>query len=133
MEVVTTSSGATILSDCYNAAPKSMRSAIDTLASYPGRGRKIAFLGDMKELGDFAPQMHADVTEHLTEAGITEAYAVGQSFRDTMTRAERKFETSADAAEFAKSRLNLSAGDVVLVKGSRAMAMEKVVEALSGR
>ena len=131
MEVIKTSIGATILSDCYNAAPTSMRSALDTLASFPSEsGRRLAFLGDMRELGDFAPGMHAEVVVHAELLHLSEIYAVGPVSSAQMVRADRSFEESAQAAQWAVSGLNLQLGDIVLVKGSRAMAMERIVEAL---
>ena len=132
MEVIKTPVGATILSDCYNAAPTSMRSALDTLASFPSEsGRRIAFLGDMRELGDFAPEMHAEVVKHAELLHLSELYAVGPVSSAQMVRADRSFGESAQAAQWAPGGLNLQPGDVVLVKGSRAMAMERLVEALS--
>ncbi len=131
MEVVKTPLGATILSDCYNAAPTSMRSALDTLASFPSAsGRRLAFLGDMRELGDFAPEMHAEVVAHAELLHLSGIYAVGPVSSAQMVRADRTFEGSAQAAQWAPTGLNLQPGDVVLIKGSRAMAMERIVEAL---
>ncbi len=131
MEVIKTPVGATILSDCYNAAPTSMRSALDTLASFPSEsGRRLAFLGDMRELGDFAPEMHAEVVAHAELLHLSELYAVGPVSSAQMVRADRTFEESAQAAEWALGSLNLQPGDVILVKGSRAMAMERIVGVL---
>ncbi|MDR3707209.1 MAG: UDP-N-acetylmuramoyl-tripeptide--D-alanyl-D-alanine ligase [Capsulimonadaceae bacterium] len=130
MEILSTPSGASILSDCYNAAPTSMRAALDTLAAGKATGRKIAILGDMKELGSHSLQMHEDIARRAWELGLTELYVVGQDFGRVAGNAKRKFETSVDAARFAAQELAPTAGDFVLVKGSRSMAMERIVEAL---
>ncbi len=130
METLAGPNGSTILSDCYNAAPTSMRAALDTLAATDLGGRKIAFLGDMKELGDHAPAMHAGVIAHAEELGVNEIYVVGEEFARQAKSARVQFASSQDAAEYAKSGLNLGRNDIVLVKGSRSMKMERVVEAL---
>jgi UDP-N-acetylmuramoyl-tripeptide--D-alanyl-D-alanine ligase len=131
MEVLTTSTGGTILSDCYNASPTSMKSALETIASYPAVGRKVAFLGDMRELGEFAPAMHKSVSEHADKLGVQIVYAVGPIASEHYDIAQKSFPTSDEAAAWAKSNVQLSTGDVALVKGSRAIQMEKIVEALT--
>jgi len=131
METITGRGGLTILSDCYNAAPSSMKSALDTLAESSDKSaRKLAFLGDMKELGEYAQSMHAEVVEYALSKGIDELYLVGADFTSVGKKAARRFDTSEEAAHFAKTGLALSEGDTVLVKGSRGMTMERVVEAL---
>ena len=130
MEIVKTNSGATILNDAYNAAPASVQSALQTLASYPGR-RKIAFLGDMRELGARADESHRELGPVLDAlGGIDALYTVG-GLAALIPGAAQRFADSAEAARFAREALPVGTGDVVLVKGSRAVAMEKVVEALS--
>jgi UDP-N-acetylmuramoyl-tripeptide--D-alanyl-D-alanine ligase len=131
MDVLTTRSGATVLSDCYNASPASTISAIETLAEYPAHGRKIAFLGDMKELGDSAPSMHASVAAYAAKMGIAELYGVGPMYSENLHGSAMQFDDSAAAAAWAGSWLRVSKGDVVLVKGSRSMTMERIVEALT--
>ena len=130
MEIVKTNSGATILNDAYNAAPASVQSALQTLASYPGC-RKIAFLGDMRELGARADEAHRELGPVIAAlGGIDALYTVG-GFAALIPGATQRFADSAEAARFAREALPVGDGDVVLVKGSRAVAMEKVVEALS--
>jgi UDP-N-acetylmuramoyl-tripeptide--D-alanyl-D-alanine ligase len=131
METLSGKNGVTILSDCYNAAPSSMKAALDTLAdSGPESARKLAFLGDMKELGGYAQSMHEEVIDYAISKGIDELYLVGEEFGKLPKRAVRRFENSEDAARFAESGFALSEGDVVLIKGSRSMEMERIVEAL---
>ena len=130
MQVETdTAWGGTVLNDAYNAAPASVRSALETLAHYSG-GRKIAFLGDMKELGDLAAQAHASLGDTIAElGGIDLLYTVGE-LAAGIPGASRRFADSAGAAIFAVREFSPMPGDTILVKGSRAMAMEKVVQAL---
>ena len=132
MQVIQTAWGGTVLNNAYNAAPASMRSALETLTDY-GEGRKIAFLGDMKELGDNAHHAHQDLGETIAEAGGLDAlYTVG-ALAAQIPGAAAYFPSSMEAAEFAAHSFSVQPGDVILVKGSRAMAMERIAEALAGR
>jgi UDP-N-acetylmuramoyl-tripeptide--D-alanyl-D-alanine ligase len=124
--------GGTVLNDAYNAAPPSMRSALATLSEF-GSGRKIAFLGDMRELGDFAEQAHREIGDVIAELGGLDALYTAGDLARYIPGAARRFADSAEAARFAETELDLKAGDVVLVKGSRAMTMEKIAQALAKR
>ena len=129
MNVIKTGWGGTILNDAYNAAPASVASALQTLASYEG-GRKIAFLGDMRELGTRAEEAHRELGLVVDSLGGLDAlYTVGD-LAALVPNAAQRFTDSEDAAQFARESLTLTAGDVILVKGSRAMAMEKIAAAL---
>jgi len=130
MELLSSRSGATILSDCYNAAPVSMRAALHTLADMRHTGIKSAFLGDMRELGEFSEEMHRDIATVASRLAIENIYAVGEFMPSAFPSAKRSFPKSADAAAFVAESFSLNSGDVVLVKGSRAIELEKVVEAL---
>ena len=130
MQVVKTGWGGTILNDAYNAAPASVQSALETLAAYEG-GRKIAFLGDMRELGERATEAHRELGTVIDGLGGLDAlYTVG-GLAAQIPGAKQRFADSEDAARFAREALSLQSGDVVLVKGSRAMEMERIVEALT--
>jgi UDP-N-acetylmuramoyl-tripeptide--D-alanyl-D-alanine ligase len=132
MQIIETGWGGTVINDAYNAAPASMKSALETLKSYPG-ARKIAFLGDMKELGDVAVDAHAElgrVIEGL--GGIDALYTVGD-LAAGIAGAAGRFADSSEAAQFAAGELVVDKGDVVLVKGSRAMKMEMVANALTAK
>jgi UDP-N-acetylmuramoyl-tripeptide--D-alanyl-D-alanine ligase len=132
MQAHATQYGVTVLDDAYNASPTSVASALQTLGGYAG-GRKMAFLGDMKELGDFAPEMHRTLEEHILAIGGLDAlYTVGDLAALIPGAAER-FADSRSAAEFAARAADWTPGDVVLVKGSRSMAMERIVDALIER
>ncbi len=131
MSVVKTGWGGTILNDAYNAAPASVATALQTLAAYDG-GRKIAFLGDMRELGTRAEDAHRELGLKIDALGGLDAlYAVGD-LAALIPNAAQRFADSADAAQFARE-MELTAGDVILVKGSRAMVMEKIAAALESR
>ncbi len=121
--------GATLYDDSYNANPLSVIAAAEFLASLPGESWMV--LGDMFELGDDAQRMHADVGGSIREAGIDRLYAHG----DLSRRAAEEFGEQAEWFESLDSLVDevggqLDSGVNVLVKGSRGMRMERVVEAL---
>jgi len=125
--------GLVVINDCYNANPGSMLAALELLGDVPG-ARKIAFLGDMLELGPQSGDLHAAVgAEAATKADILlatgkqskELVAAARSAGMDQTQA-RHFDNLDLAGEFISA--NLRRGDVVLVKASRAMAFDRVVE-----
>lgn len=124
-----------IIDDSYNANPASMRAAIATLAAArPGhRGRRIAVLGDMLELGAEGPQLHAALVTPLTDWRIDLVLTAGPLMRnlhDALPRSLRAGHAEdADAAAVQLLAI-LRAGDLVLVKGSRGSAMGRVLAAL---
>jgi UDP-N-acetylmuramoyl-tripeptide--D-alanyl-D-alanine ligase len=125
-----------ILDDSYNANPRSAAFALDTAAELARvrDGRVIAVLGDMKELGDRTADEHRAMGEHAAKAGVAVLVAVGGAMGDAAASAERRgiksivATTSEEAADLVQAVL--LEGDVVLVKGSRSMQMERVVHAL---
>ncbi len=130
MQIVKTGWGGTILNDAYNAAPASVQSALETLTAHTGI-RKIAFLGDMRELGARAEESHRNLGPIIAERGGLDAlYTVG-GLAAQIPGAAQRFADSEDAARFVREAWAGQAGDVILVKGSRAMAMEKIAEALA--
>ncbi|MDY6838297.1 MAG: UDP-N-acetylmuramoyl-tripeptide--D-alanyl-D-alanine ligase [Thermodesulfobacteriota bacterium] len=136
MEVLMLPGGLSVINDTYNANPASMALSIDTLCSLRGNGRSIAVLGDMMELGDHAERAHRELGVLVARAGIARLYATGQ-FAGVLAEGAIGAGMEAEAT-FVGSREeivetlmgNLGPGDWVLVKGSRLMAMEKVVEDL---
>ena len=125
--------GVHVIDDCYNAGPESMRAALNVLQQT--EGRHIAVLGGMLELGDYAPQAHFEVgayavgrAEMLFAYGDNSAFFVRGARENGMTRAE-----SYDSHEalFAALREALCSGDTVLIKGSRGMHMERILELLT--
>ena len=122
-------SGAVVIDDSYNANPDSFAAAIATLADQ--RGRRILVMGDMKELGVDADEMHEHVGSCASDAGIDELHAVGEF----SAFAVRAFDGSAflhddHAAMIQALRPVLAPGTTMLVKGSRSSAMDRVVAAL---
>lgn len=130
--------GYTVVDDCYNAAPDSMRVALELLMDLPGR-RKWAVLGDMKELGPMAADWHREVGDLASELGVQGLVTVGELGRHIAEGARARglagevIEVTGNADAAAALAARAEAGDVVLVKGSRAMKMEEIVSVLLGK
>jgi UDP-N-acetylmuramoyl-tripeptide--D-alanyl-D-alanine ligase len=125
-EVVQLPGDAILINDCYNANPVSMRAALDHLASLDVPGRRIAVLGEMRELGDGADAYHRETGEHARRSGVDYLIGVGE------LGAEYGPDEQVADAELAADALAaaLGDGDAVLVKGSRAVGLERVAEKL---
>jgi UDP-N-acetylmuramoyl-tripeptide--D-alanyl-D-alanine ligase len=123
--------GATLLVDYYNANPDSMRAALETLAGWPRATRRIAVLGDMRELGDTAARLHREVGEAVRAA---ELWVVGEHAADYAAGGAaagvpvRRFPDKPAVA--AALREQLAPGTVVLLKASRGAALEDVLAGL---
>ncbi len=137
MACQTLSGGAQLIDDTYNANPQSMRSAIETLARLKGPGRGFAVLGGMGELGESADEAHRDAGRQVAESGVDHLFVVGETGRGIAEGAieagmAREQVHRHDAPEEAAGAIEALLGDEdwVLVKGSRAMRMERVVHAL---
>ena len=114
----------TLIVDAYNANPSSMAVALDNLALM--KGRKVALLGDMRELGEDAAAEHKRIVERLKD---TEAYLVGEEFaRAAQGTPHKTFATSEDLAKYLSE--NPLEGCTVLLKGSHSIRMEKVIDVL---
>ncbi len=129
--------GICLLDDTYNANPGSMAAAIETLASLPAHGRKIAVLGDMLELGSQSERLHHEIGQTVGRAGVDRLYAAGR-FAPALAEGARQRQMAADQVftgtkDAIIEQLNeqLQAGDLILVKGSRGMTMETVVAAIA--
>ena len=139
MEIITLHGGIHLINDTYNANPGSMTQAIETLCQLKGNGRGIFIAGDMLELGDHARSAHKELGIAVARGGIASLYATGTFARTLADGAvgagmdpEKIFVgNQEDILDALKGRLG--PGDWVLVKGSRLMAMEKVVEGLKGQ
>ena len=122
--------GATLYDDSYNANPLSVIAGAEFVASLPGKSWLV--LGDMFELGHDAAQLHADVGESVREAGVDRLYTFGE----LSDNAARAFGDGATAYDKLDALIEDVSGNLdndvnLLVKGSRGMRMERVVEALS--
>ncbi|MEQ9187495.1 MAG: UDP-N-acetylmuramoyl-tripeptide--D-alanyl-D-alanine ligase [Cryomorphaceae bacterium] len=125
-QVEHTQRGNTLIVDCYNANPSSMSAAIENL-SRETSGRRIALLGDMLELGTVGLQKHQETVEHLKSSGI-EAFLVGDLFVKIDPRGYRHFATTLELADYLKD--NPIANAIILLKGSRRMKLEQLLELL---
>lgn len=136
--VIRAPGGFTVIDDSYNAAPDSMRAALELLEDLPG-ARKWAALGDMKELGPLAPEWHREIGELAGASGIAGLVTIGElgcyvaAGARRLLGADLVIEARDNEEAAAKLLAWLGPGDVVLVKGSRAMAMEEVVARLLDR
>jgi UDP-N-acetylmuramoyl-tripeptide--D-alanyl-D-alanine ligase len=137
MESFTTASGITVLNDAYNANPSSMAAAVDTLAAVRVSGKRVAVLGDMAELGSLTELAHFEIGERVARAGLDVLVTVGErasriadgARADGMTTdSVRQCATVGEAAEVLDDVAEC--GDAVLVKASRVMCLEKLVEGL---
>jgi UDP-N-acetylmuramoyl-tripeptide--D-alanyl-D-alanine ligase len=123
--------GATVIDDCYNASPLSMRAALDDLAAQDAAGRRIAVLGDMLELGAGEADLHREVGAQAARAGVDLLVAVGPRAAAMLETYGGDARAVADAAAAAAVAQELvRPGDLVLVKGSRGVGLEVVAEAL---
>jgi UDP-N-acetylmuramoyl-tripeptide--D-alanyl-D-alanine ligase len=114
--------------DTYNANPDSVRAAIDVLAELPGP--RLMVLGDMGEVGDQGPQFHAEVGAYAAERGIEALYTLGELCIDAAKAygPARHFESMASLREAVLAQaMDFQS---IVIKGSRFMKMEQVVEAL---
>ena len=122
--------GATLIDDTYNANPESLRVAIDVLARAPGR--RLLVLGDMGELGERAPACHAEAGAYARAAGIEKLYALGElSANSVAAFGEGARHFSGIDELLAGIQSELVPDLTVLVKGSRFMRMERVVNAFT--
>ena len=126
-----TLAGATVIDDTYNANPDSMRAAIDVLASRPSP--RVLVMGDMGEVGDNGPAFHREIGAYAKERGIDALYALGDASRDACTAYGADAHHVDDVATLVAQLLQAGYGAAatLLVKGSRFMKMERVVDAVT--
>jgi UDP-N-acetylmuramoyl-tripeptide--D-alanyl-D-alanine ligase len=134
MELLETAGGVVVLNDSYNANPSSMTAALHALASVDVTGRRIAVLGDMRELGVHGDAAHADAGRLAAALGIDRLIGVGAGgarIAAAASDAGIEVEIVADAREAARLvRREARPGDAVLVKASRALGLQVVAEHL---
>jgi UDP-N-acetylmuramoyl-tripeptide--D-alanyl-D-alanine ligase len=127
LEVLAGKNGSLIIDDCYNANPLSMRAALDTLKVLPAK-RKIAVLGDMLELGTISQKAHQIIGEY-SRAIANQTVAIGDLAKDY--DADQYFSDKNEAINYLLNEIR--EGDIILVKASRALALEEIVAALRER
>lgn len=123
--------GITSIEDCYNASPDSMRAALKTLSNIKGN-KKIAVLGDMLELGDYAKTAHTEVGKAVAENKIDYLLAYGNDAKFYVDGAKQDGVENAflfdDKEKLSEMLLNIARkGDAILFKGSRGMKLEDVI------
>jgi UDP-N-acetylmuramoyl-tripeptide--D-alanyl-D-alanine ligase len=125
--------GARFINDAYNANPLSVTLALDEINQRPSSNRKIMVLGDMGELGTTSSRLHAELGDKIKSTGINVLITVGQEVKATITRIKQlkapqtlfHFDSSVEAGDFLKTYIRK--GDLVLLKGSRALELEKII------
>jgi UDP-N-acetylmuramoyl-tripeptide--D-alanyl-D-alanine ligase len=128
-ELIELPGGIVLVNDCYNANPMSMRAALDHLASMRSAGRRVAVLGEMKELGPDAATYHREVGAHARGLGIGPIVGVGELAREYAPDA---WAPSAEDALVLADRM-LEPRDAILIKGSRSVGLELVTDELVAR
>ena len=139
-QVVRLANGATLIDDSYNSSPSALRRALEVVAISRGYTRKAAVLGEMLELGEHSRSLHEACGEAAARSGLAWLIAVGGEPAAALAAAAVRsgipagevlhVPASAEAADAAVARVR--AGDLVLVKGSRGIATDRVVERLKG-
>jgi len=131
--------GVQIINDCYNANPASMQAALQLLGSWTPARQRVAVLGDMLELGREGQQLHRDLGRFAARLPLSRLIACGELGREIAAGAgqagmpEQAIHVVSDASAAAEAlRKLVGRGDVVLVKGSRGMRMEQIVQSLTG-
>jgi UDP-N-acetylmuramoyl-tripeptide--D-alanyl-D-alanine ligase len=127
--------GVRVLDDAYNANADSMAAALVTLHEMPCKGRKVAVLGDMAELGDQSEAAHEEVGRHAAELGVGQLFAVGKHAAQLARGARqaglnRVFEFAEVESAAQAVKLFLKSGDLLLIKASRSTRLERVAEVL---
>jgi len=137
---IETAGPVTVIDDSYNANPQAMEAALLALAEYPASRRRVAVVGDMLELGERSALFHQHVGQRVAELALDLVVAVGPLSRGIFQAAREAglpsghllhFDTADDCAGMVAAWSR--PGDTILVKGSRGIALEKVVAALLGR
>lgn len=136
MQIHYTPKQVAVVDDTYNANPASVSAALHTLKHLANGSRRVVILGDMLELGDEAPKLHREVGKQVAQVGAKMFVAVGELAEEMVKGAQdcphppvcQIYPDSATAAT--KVPDWVQPGDVVLVKGSRALQMEQVVKAI---
>jgi UDP-N-acetylmuramoyl-tripeptide--D-alanyl-D-alanine ligase len=130
--------GVTVLNDAYNANPNSTSAAIDTLCSLPARGRRVAALGDMLELGDKSDEYHDQIGQLVATSKVDLLICVGKKAKRIAASAKRagtepeQIVTYPDAAAAARGIVRrVRSHDLILLKGSRSVGLEAVAQAIA--
>ncbi len=126
--------GIVLVDDSYNANPASMRASLSSLTQINGK-RRIAILGDMAELGDYSDVEHRELGKYIAGSSVDRVYWLGASGRYVKEGVGRSSDKSVQLFETMKDltvavEKEVKSGDVLLVKGSRAVSLDKLVDQL---
>jgi UDP-N-acetylmuramoyl-tripeptide--D-alanyl-D-alanine ligase len=140
-ELIRFTNGFALINDSYNSSPAALQAMINLLGATPGYQRRILAAGEMRELGPSSAKLHREAGEHATKTGKidyvigvqgdAEQIVQGAVAAGTPREQTKFFPTPVEAAEFLVEFVQPD--DLLLVKGSRSVKMERVVEALQGR
>lgn len=124
--------GITVIEDCYNASPDSQKAGLNSLCKI-AKGRKIAVLGDMLELGDYSETAHRTVGEYAAECSVDMLYTFGEESKYMADNAKKsglkKVFAFTDKTELTNALLGeIKTGDTLLFKASRGMKLEEIIE-----
>ena len=129
-------SGVLVINDCYNANPESFDAALNTLNKLPAKGGKYVVAGDMFELGNRSDDEHRDLGRRMAKYHFDGYYFIGDGMKLAFKQVRKipkklnsKHFSSKEDIAIALAKI-LKEGDVILLKGSRGMRMEQVLEAL---
>jgi UDP-N-acetylmuramoyl-tripeptide--D-alanyl-D-alanine ligase len=125
---------ALLIDESYNANPASMRATLKMLGQTEGT-RKVAILGSMRELGPDEARHHADLAQPIAEAGVGLALLVGTEMKQLAEALEGRIDlvhVPDAAAAKAEAQKLIAPGDIILIKGSNAIGLARVVDALAG-
>ncbi len=126
--------GVTIINDCYNASPDSIKAALKVLAATDAK-RRVAVLGDVLEMGEHAPSAHYGLAKYVKDAGVDVLVTAGENMKNLARGAKEQgvseihaFDKTLEACNFVKDALK--EGDAVLIKASHGMRFEEVYNAI---
>jgi UDP-N-acetylmuramoyl-tripeptide--D-alanyl-D-alanine ligase len=129
MNIIKGINDSTIIDDTYNSSPDALHEAINALKKIETSGRKILVIGDMMELGQYSKSEHEKIRGAMN-GGVFDVITVGQRAKviARTTKNDKSFNNSIEAGEYMKSII--TKGDIVLVKGSQSMRMERVTKSI---
>jgi len=126
-----------LINDAYNASPSSMAAAVEVLCDMPAAGRRVLVMGDMRELGGESERLHREAAERIAASPVDLVIAVGERAKlvtQTIKKASGgRIEVHASATTDAARRRLLAflrRDDTIMVKGSRALGLEKLADAI---
>lgn len=133
LSLIKTKSGAFVLDDSYNSNPEALSSTIKYFVKIAGKNKKIAVLGDMKELGKFEENFHRQAGREISKLGFAAVIGVGDPIKYLVSEVGKGAKTNiVPNQEMVFPLLNpyLKKGNYILIKGSRSIGLDKVVDAL---